>query len=55
MRDVLQIFGVGGKLAEQRPEAFDVAELFFGGGLLFARPGQAVLADNAGDGVVTDG
>ena len=55
MGNVLQILGVGGELAEERPAAFDVAELLLGGGLLFARTGQVVLAEDAGDGVVADG
>lgn len=53
--DVLQVFGVGGGPDEERPEAFDAAELLFGGGFLFARTGQAVLAEDAGDGVAADG
>ena len=52
MGDVLEIFGVGGKLTEERPEAFDRAELFFGVGFFLARQRQAVLADDAGDGVM---
>ena len=52
LRDVLEIFGVGGELAEELPMAFDRAELFFGGGFLFARTRQGVLAKHAGNGVV---
>ena len=55
VRNVLQILGVGGELAEEGPEAFDLAELFFGGGFLFAGASELVVADDAGDGVVTDG
>jgi len=52
MRDVLQILGVGGELAEELPVAFDVAKLFLGDVLLFARPGQGVLLEDASDGIV---
>ena len=55
VRNVLQILGVGGELAEEGPEAFDLAELFFGGGFLFAGASEFVVADDTGDGVVTDG
>src|SRR5208282_6861901 len=40
MGNVLQILGVGGELAEELPVAFDVAEMFFGDVLLFARTGS---------------
>jgi len=53
VRDVLQILGVGGKLAEELPVAFDGAELFFGGGLLLAGSHQLMVTKDAGDGVVT--
>jgi hypothetical protein len=54
MREVLQVFGVGGELAQELPVAFDVAEEFLGDGLLFTGPGQAVLAEDAGHGLVTN-
>ena len=55
MGDVLQIFGVGGKLAEEFPMAFDVAQMLFGEGLFLAGAGELVSAEDAGDGVVADG
>jgi len=55
MGDVLQVFGVGGELAEEFPRAFDVAELFLGDGLFLVGAGQLVWAEDAGDGVVADG
>ena len=52
--NILQEFGVRGELAEELPGPFHSAQLFFNGRLLFSRPGQAVLADNARDGIVAD-
>ena len=54
-RDVLQIFGVGGKLAKELPVTFDGTQLLFSVGLFLAWEGQAVLANDTGDGVVAAG
>lgn len=39
VRDILEVFGIGGELAEELPAAFDRAELLFGVVLPFARAG----------------
>ena len=55
MRNILEIFGVDGELAEEFPVAFDRAQLFFGGGFLFPRPYQLMRSKDAGDGVMAAG
>ena len=55
MGDILEVLGIRRELAKESPVAFDRAKLLFGGVLLFARAGQLVLAQDAGDGVMTAG
>lgn len=55
IRNVLEVLGIGRELEEELSVAFDRAELFIGGVLLFARADQLVLAQDPGDGVMTAG
>src|SRR6187401_3406160 len=52
--NILQEFSIRRELAEELPGPFDHAKLLFNGRLLFPRPGQTVLADNARNGIVAD-
>ena len=51
--NVLQMLGVGGKLSEELPVAFDVVELLSGGRASSHGRGQAVRADDRGAGVAS--
>ena len=52
--NILQEFGVCGELAEEFPGPFHRAKLPLNHRFLLPGPGQAVLADNARDGIVAD-